>query len=636
MIDDVTVVMTTAHLGEIRIDDRVRSRAMPCPDGQVRPWRLMKVRGGVVRYQPDLAILTVTLNLARLSYPASSSWTYNFPLCSSPWELDLDPISREILAVLGVYCGERESAAAKAGLLDAGVKKIAYAFDASTDDGEETVLALTRLRRRHARQAQTFYRPGEPAHAFQYEANDRRLMFYRKDEEIKARIRPLRGRHREYGQLAKKVRDELAERARDVVRVELTLKNTKAVRAVWGLAGGRLPTLQFMLRQEVGAYLLDRELEETGLRSVDPLAADLTFDDQPDFDEAESAGDASVRLGGGGAAAEDDLVELLHAVSDASRRSREAGVVGAGRGKKGIHGTRVLLLTAMAHLQRRVSKERLMELTGIGDGAYRGLMKDLDAIGMPAGAAPDHLVLLRRLVDEFDTRFPRVPAALPAPSDGDLVAAPWADRLGGKHDDGVDDDYLDVVVDVDHKPGVWKTRATRPRCPSSDGVGGDLAPTFDDELVGELVDHHEWGFDTLIEEERAYREQMECEANGDFYNEEGEDEADDVDPELVRTRRIAERPKPCTIPANAPTVVHDLVAARDRLDRDVDHFVLGEDTFMAFAVACEDLGWPHGQLDGAPTLRDRKRGNYLAAVPDGGGDPLILYDDPEVDDPHAA
>lgn len=87
-------------------------------------------------------------------------------------------------------------------------------------------------------------------------------------------------------------------------------------------------------------------------------------------------------------------------------------------------------------------------------------------------------------------------------------------------------------------------------------------------------------------------------------------------------------PKPRSIPTDAPQVIHDLVAARGQLGRPVRWYLLGEKTFLDFLTATEDLGWPHYQLDGVPTLMEKGKEVYLAAVPENGGDALVLYDEP--------
>lgn len=419
MIDDLTVVLDTSHLGDLSPSIPHRMKPMTCPDGLVRPWQLIRVQGAVILHQPDTYLMRVKLSYPRLAYQPHSAWTYNYPLCPNPAALSLGPVSVAILSALDVPLRPSEDPVERLGLLDAGVVRVAYAFDAHTENGEETLVACSRLTRSHARQVQSYSRPGQPPHAFEFEANHKRLMIYRKDEEIRARIRPLRGRARECGQLTKAVRDAMVNHARDVVRIELTLKDPSAIRALWDLPGGLLPTLRSILRPEVGAYLLARELAAMGLLEVE--AGEPANEPLDDGNTETKDGDALT----------DRLMAQFEAVSSACRGFSEAGCVGASRSTKGIQGTRVLLLTMTGLLRGRLSDEAIREKCGgISDGAYRGLLADLKAIGVPAGVQVDHLGLLRRLVAEFRRQHPKVPEKLPELSDDDIVEAPWADCPG--------------------------------------------------------------------------------------------------------------------------------------------------------------------------------------------------------------
>lgn len=664
VIDDISVVMTTAHLGAVTVRAGCPELPMTCPDGRVRPWQLLKVMGAVAFHQPDFGLLRVKLSIPRLNYAPSSPWTYNFPLCPSPWSLDLDDVASQILGALGVSYDE--DPVAKLGLLGAGVTKVAYAYDAKTSDGEETIIAVKRLRRSHARQAQDFYRPGQPPHAFQFEANDRRLMFYRKDEEVLAHIRPLRGRHREYGQLAKAVRDELVDQARNVVRIELTLKNTKSVRGVWGLSGGRLPTLKAMLREDVGSYLLNQELLETGLRSVDPrchVRAHGVIDasghpggavnvNVPEVHEETGAGRPPTDDGAGA----DKLVAHFTAVSASCRSFSEAGGVGASRSGRGIQGTRVLLLTVVSMLQGRLSDEKIRERCGgISDNAYRGTIKDLEAIGMPAGAKLDHLALLRRLVDEFDRQFPRVSGTLPGLNDDEVVLAPWADRLGFDHEDGVvGEDLMAEIEDLLVRDGQQTNTNRTPRSASASSHGQGSGP-YPSQATPPGVNESKYdelsGLEVPIDGALSLQHGLDDDCpNDDYPNESGEvggeeeddprrddrdleddprrddsDDEDELDDPEDASPLLASSPRPPrAIPPDAPKIILDLVTARAGLGSPVDHYVLGRTEYVAFYAFCERMGWPYHEFDGAPTIQDRDKQSYLAAHRVGGGAPFML------------
>jgi len=108
-----------------------------------------------------------------------------------------------------------------------------------------------------------------------------------------------------------------------------------------------------------------------------------------------------------------------------------------GTGSRGtiLKGLRVLLLVTYSLLQNRLSDERLRELLEVSDNTIRYMRADLEAIGMPAGVDPDHRHLLYQVVAEFHRRHPHAPETLPDLVHGDVVDAPWANRLDNKYDD---------------------------------------------------------------------------------------------------------------------------------------------------------------------------------------------------------
>jgi len=265
MIDTVTITGVVLLLQ----DDRIT------PERLVGEWKRLSRQsalGGweqVFRCVEEGVTITACLTTGqldiRLSVPrwvhnhAEQPYDVNYPLV--PFDrLDLEEVARLVIGALGCPPVIQESLAsswANSFLHEFGVRAVSFACDAYCTALPEVLAALAEVRLRQT--CQSWSRT--TLTGIQWQGSLRRLMFYDKAQELVATPVLMRASDDAHIQ----TRRRLSREAQGHLRMEVSYTKATQVRNIADLEGGRLPTLAWIARSEIGAYLLTHEARSVGL-----------------------------------------------------------------------------------------------------------------------------------------------------------------------------------------------------------------------------------------------------------------------------------------------------------------------------------------------------------------------------------
>jgi hypothetical protein len=127
------------------------------------------------------------------------------------------------------------------------VRRVSYAADLVMRDPRLSVMGCLSLDRRHGGKFSAF---GNPISTAQWQSDALRVQLYAKSLEIKS--------HKADGESERNALELLAERAKHVLRYEVTFRKARAIRDLLGI-NAKMPTLAFMCDPLISAWVLTRE-----------------------------------------------------------------------------------------------------------------------------------------------------------------------------------------------------------------------------------------------------------------------------------------------------------------------------------------------------------------------------------------
>jgi hypothetical protein len=304
-------------------------------------------RGGVlfVTYCPATCVVSLRISVPRWV----GGYAVNYPLIPIRSVEDLRPdyLALELARALHLGILLSREAGERFPLASWAVIRSSHAIDLEVRDPIQSIFGLMGLRRRYEGKFNCF---GSPISTVQWSSRALRVKFYCKGRELGSR----RVRREAAEDLL-----SLAERARNVLRFEVSFLQVRGLRNLFALTDTRLPNFAVMCDPRVNAWILTREADRLRL-----------LDDQ---DDKRVLFPARVR---------DVTTKLLEA-----QRELAAGGVTLGR-RKSLTPERLWDLAATFFLASGYRLDELSAITGRSMSALAELVTDLRTLGIPPDGSP--------------------------------------------------------------------------------------------------------------------------------------------------------------------------------------------------------------------------------------------------------
>lgn len=264
------------------------------------------------------------------------------------------------------------------------VRRIAYAIDVRVDDVHGTIMAL-----HEGVQGRVPQLWGKPPSGFQVETAGTRLMVYDKAKEIRAKS--WRGSS-EYSRPDRATLRAASEEARNTLRIEVTLVNSEAVRKFSNAPAGFLPTLGWVIQDEVGTYAILKQLRVLGL-----YKEEIEVDDKVDF------------------------ASVVRALVGATRGR------GYARGGREARGSAILNAAGVYLLQRTMDNRQIKELLSMSESSLYWHRRLLRQAGLFFNPNESRAVgnLQRGITEAVGPDLPEW-MMLSEPTASDLTRTPWS------------------------------------------------------------------------------------------------------------------------------------------------------------------------------------------------------------------
>ena len=244
MIDDLTIAARVSGI------DGIPDGMLPLDTVRGRPEMFGASRRNgqlFVKYCPETQIASVRISVPRWIHSSH----VNFPLASirSADDLGLNQLACEVGAALGVHLSSIGTDGIKRFPVNTWpVIRVSFAVDLVVRDPLASMHAYRGIDRRHPGRFTTF---GIPTSMVEWSSRSLRVKFYAKGLEIQS--------HRPKGAEEAELRQGLSERARRVLRFEVSFLEVRSLRAFLCLENKSLPSLAFICDPRIGAWALTRE-----------------------------------------------------------------------------------------------------------------------------------------------------------------------------------------------------------------------------------------------------------------------------------------------------------------------------------------------------------------------------------------
>ncbi len=322
------------------------------------------------------------------------------------------------------------------------VRRVAYAADVQIEEAGAFVGEVAALPRKRRTQVHVWGRPGRSAHAAQWDASGVRVQFYRKDLQLERRLKNLRTNDDALGRDPRTGLTRVAERARNTVRLEVTLGNLRAIRTALSLDAPSAPTFRLMALRETGDYIFGRELSRLRLLGVRDDAVHDPDVGQGDPAMPERLREESARMR--------SLYERFLVALRSDNQSEAARA-------SPISPTRLRNLFATYLLKGAYTHEELLGRCGYATSTLSKDLRELDRLGLPPTGTPSseiqswlevYMGRLRAVMPGIRTEL----GELPKSPDGLVRDVPWADDDDPTDDAGELDvtssDFQDLLNEV--------------------------------------------------------------------------------------------------------------------------------------------------------------------------------------------
>lgn len=432
MIDDVTITTLLPEGLDLVLRSLIGGESIIYRDrkdrstGREYRWSVVRGRGFVLRLCDETRQVELRLSAPRLGYDSDAPHAYNFPLrrYGGVERWPLHPVLTGLIHALGLtVAGQMPSEtmvfAGIPPLADWTVKAVSFAVDVAVSDVNGTVMALAACRRKSPTDPAMW---GSPTHAVQWQGDHRRVMFYSKAQEIRNRVPSTRAGKEQFQRLSAAFRAELAAEAEPVVRVEVSFRAVRRLRALWGLPAGVLPTLRTVAADGIDAFVLAEALRELRLDIIRDVGVK----------EVESL---SIR-------------GLAHLIGRSTRGLRT-------RSKKGgVSGTKRMAMGFLYLAHGSLSDAEIAETFGMSIQTVRSLHAGLRQAGTPPlnDTTPYRHHLLAAFMARYRLEMGELPEAMPTLVERDgyplFGPAPWAVHRDADEAEREEDD-LDDYEDED-------------------------------------------------------------------------------------------------------------------------------------------------------------------------------------------
>jgi hypothetical protein len=261
---------TRISLRSLCSNGRVRRKLVHDPRlGRSLQWERVTGPGFWLGWCEEIRACQLLLSITRIHNFNAAGYTSNFPLhdFATIDDMNLADTSVAVLGLLGVPCGGLDPVR-RLGLPSWIVRRVAYTADVHMEEAEAFIGEVAAVPRKRHTEVHTWGRAGHSAHAAQWEASGVRVQFYKKDLQLRQRLKKLRTGDDALLRAPRTHLEQVAEKARNVVRLEVTLNNLRAIRTALHFEAPATPTFRLMALRATGDYIFGRELSRLRLLGV--------------------------------------------------------------------------------------------------------------------------------------------------------------------------------------------------------------------------------------------------------------------------------------------------------------------------------------------------------------------------------